>query len=81
MQSNPIGLTFLMSFTGTVEQGVVKLPPDAAIPDGTKVRVEPVGEDRRPLVEKLRAIAQAMPDMPADWAAQHDHYIHGTPKR
>ena len=29
-----------MSFTGTVEQGMVKLPPEMALPDGTKVRVE-----------------------------------------
>ena len=70
-----------MSYTGTIENGVVKLPPEADLADGTRVRIEPVEEDRRSLVEKLRAIAQAMPDMPADWAEQHDHYIHGTPKR
>ena len=70
-----------MSYTGTVERGMVKLPPGAVLPDGTKVRVEPLEENRRPLVDKLRAIAQSMPDMPADWAAQHDHYLHGTPKR
>lgn len=70
-----------MSYTGTIEGGVVKLPPEAAWVDGTKVRVEPLEDDRRPLVEELRAIARSMPDMPADWAAQHDHYIHGMPKR
>ena len=31
-----------MSFTGTVEHGVVKLPPEIALPDGTKVRIEPI---------------------------------------
>lgn len=73
-----------MSYTGTVENGVVKLPPEAHWPDGTKVRVEPLGSlaDRRRLVDKLRAIADSMPrDLPTDWATQHDHYIHGTPKR
>jgi uncharacterized protein (DUF1499 family) len=72
-----------MSCTGTIEGGVVKLPPETGWADGTKVRVEPIEskEDRRSLVEKLRAIAQSMPEMPADWAEQHDHYIHGTPKR
>ncbi len=72
-----------MSFTGTVEKGMVKLPSGAVFPNGTKVRVEaiePSAEDRRMLVEELRAIAATMPDLPADWAAQHDHYIHGTPK-
>ena len=29
-----------MSFTGTVQGGMVKLPPEAALADGTKVRVE-----------------------------------------
>lgn len=72
-----------MSYTGTVERGMVKLPPEAGWADGTKVRVEPLEspEDRRALVEQLRAIARSMPDLPADWAAQHDHYLHGTPKR
>jgi hypothetical protein len=31
-----------MTYTGTVEGGMVKLPPEAALPDGTKVRVEPL---------------------------------------
>jgi hypothetical protein len=31
-----------MSFTGTVENGVVKLPADAALPNGTEVRIEPI---------------------------------------
>jgi len=70
-----------MSFTGTVEHGMVKLPPEMALPDGTQVRIEPLPGSRRNLVDKLRAMAQSMPDMPADWAAQHDHYLHGTPKR
>jgi hypothetical protein len=31
-----------MTYTGTVEGGMVKLPPEAALPDGTKVRIEPL---------------------------------------
>jgi hypothetical protein len=31
-----------MSYTGTVEHGIVKLPPEATLADGTKVRVEPI---------------------------------------
>jgi hypothetical protein len=31
-----------MSYTGTVEGGVVKLPSEAAWPDGTRVRIEPL---------------------------------------
>ena len=38
---------FDMSYTGTVENGVVKLPPEAAFPDGTQVRIEPLEKSER----------------------------------
>jgi hypothetical protein len=31
-----------MSFTTTVENGVIRLPPEAKLPDGTLVQVEPI---------------------------------------
>ena len=71
-----------MSFTGTVEGGVVKLPPGTALPDGTTVRMEPVQTGSgNELTRRLRGIAAVCPDLPTDLAAQHDHYLHGTPKR
>jgi len=72
-----------MSFTGTVENGVVKLPANAALPNGTKVRVEaisnPTGKNQ--LTRRLVSIASKARNLPEDLAAEHDHYIHGTPKR
>jgi predicted DNA-binding antitoxin AbrB/MazE fold protein len=58
-----------MSYTGTVENGVVKLPPEISLPEGSKVRVESLGpeDDRRALVEELRSIARSMPELPPDW--------------
>jgi hypothetical protein len=50
-----------MSFTGTVERGVVKLPPEAGRADGTKVRVEPLE-----LQEKRHPFASA------DWIGRVD---------
>jgi hypothetical protein len=72
-----------MSCTGTIEGGVVKLPPETGWADGTKVRIEKVEvpQNRNELTRRLREIASSMPDLPEDWAEQHDHYIHGTPKR
>ena len=72
-----------MSYTGTVENGVVKLPPDVSLPEGSKVRVESLEpeSDRGALVEELRAIASSMPELPPDWASQHDHYLYGMAKR
>jgi len=34
-----------------------------------------------PLQDLARAAALAPTDLPADAAAQHDHYLYGTPKR
>ena len=77
-----------MSYKGTVAGGVIVLDAKAKLPDGTKVEVRPVWQpartsvrSRRELLARIDAIAAAMPPLPADLAAEHDHYIHGTPKR
>jgi hypothetical protein len=72
-----------MSYTGTIENGVVKLPPEAHWPDGTAVRVEKIAapRSRNQLTQRLREIAAKLDGLPPDLAEQHDHYIHGTPKR
>ena len=72
-----------MSYTGTVENGVVKLPPEVRWPDGTTVRVEKIesGPDRNRLTQCLRELASKLEGLPPDWAEQHGHYIHGAPKR
>ena len=33
-----------------------------------------------PVLQKLRALAGAAQNLPADLAANHDHYLHGTAK-
>ena len=40
-----------MSYTGTIENGVVKLPSDAVLPNGAKVRVELLAS---PVVKLMR---------------------------
>ncbi len=72
-----------MSYTGTVENGVVKLPPDVHWPDGTAVRIERIAPTpgQNKLTTRLRQLAAKLDGLPADLAEQHDHYIHGTPKR
>lgn len=70
-----------MVYKGIVEKGTVKLPPEADLPDGTEVRIEPM--DRRPLMDLVRRLEdiEGDPDWPEDGAAEHDHYLYGTPKR
>jgi hypothetical protein len=69
------------SVTATFEEGTVVLPPDVDWPNGTKVQVQPIEEDRPTVwevIEKYRGIAK---DLPPDLAENHDHYIHGLPKK
>ena len=68
-----------------------KLPPPSInygeatppLPDGTKVRVEPTELERDidALRDLLLSVAGKAQGLPPDLAAQHDHYLHGQPKR
>ena len=44
---------------------------------------QPAAKAKRPLLELLEILGQfpPNPDWPEDAAAQHDHYLYGTPKR
>ena len=69
-----------MTFHGTVVSGKIVLDAGAPLPDGTRVEVT-VQEQREPTLLSLLKLAGTAKDLPADFAAQHDHYLHGTPKR
>jgi hypothetical protein len=72
-----------MSFEGTVQNGVVVFDHQQQLPDGT--RVEVIVQDpavKKPtLRERLAKLAGTVDDLPADMARNHDHYIHGAPKK
>ena len=76
-----------MVYSGIVKNGVVVLKEGAEIPDGTEVRVEPVAQNASvpaegpTLAEQFANVIGTVPDLPSDMAAQHDHYLHGAPKR
>jgi len=69
-----------MSITTTVAAGKIVLPPGVDWPDGTVVRIEPV-EAQSTIWEKLKKYDGIADDLPTDMAANHDHYIHGHPKK
>lgn len=75
-----MGENSIMSFTGTVKDGVVVLPPDISLPSGTVVRVEPLQDQPPTLWETLKDFDGIAQDLPADFAAQLDHYVHGHPR-
>lgn len=74
-----------MSFEGTVMDGAVVFDSPLALPDGTRVEVTVSAASPTPLLEplgkRLNRLAGLAADLPADFAEEHDHYIHGTPRR
>lgn len=70
-----------MTYRGHIENGLVVLDEAVVLPEGTKVRVEALGKPPRTLAEQFRDVIGCISDLPSDMAENHDHYIHGTPKR
>ena len=71
-----------MSFTGTVRNGVVVLPPEVKLPEGAEVRIETLlsaADDA--LVATIEKLAKPRPHLPADYALNHGHYTNGEPKK
>ena len=55
-----------MSYTGKVKDGVVILPPDAKLPDGTEVKVEPLEllSETNPAIAAVLKLAKPRPHWP-----------------
>ena len=76
-----------MTIQGTVVNGVIVPDGGQQLPEGTRVEIvlPELKQDASPASQSLRELlmgfAGCMEGLPADLAAQHDHYIHGTPKR
>ena len=77
-----------MSLEGTFLNGTVVFSDPPGIADGTVVEVSvkqilekvqpPPGSTLGQRLMKLAGIANGLPE---DMAEEHDHYIHGTPRR
>jgi hypothetical protein len=65
---------------GKVADGVVILEEPEALPNGTVVRVTPVVAEST-LGQRLMKFAGTIEGLPSDMAENHDHYIHGTPRK
>ena len=72
-----------MLLEGTVVNGSIVLDGAEKLPEGARVEVavKPPQQAVSPLGEMLLRHAGKATGMPEDMAAQHDHYLHGTPKR
>ena len=77
-------------YTGQVRNGMVVFEGPPPLAEGTEVRVEPIRADveadervastRRMLISWARRAEANAPPLPADLAAEHDHYAHGKPR-
>ena len=77
-----------MSITAIVENDTIKLPPGVHLPDGTEVSNETAdaagaagAASRGTLAERYAKFVGLADDLPEDMAKNHDHYLHGAPKR
>ncbi len=72
-----------MTFIGRVSKGAIVLPPDVQLPDGLELQVTipelPAVSSKAG--ERLAKFAGIVNNLPPDFAKNHDHYIHGAPKR
>jgi hypothetical protein len=72
------------SYTGQVRNGIVVLdegtPP---LPEGMRLRLQPIDMEKAldDLSQLLLELAGTVEGLPADYAENLDHYLHGQPKR
>jgi len=77
-----------MTLHGQVRGGVIVFDPPVALPEGAEVQVQVIqspvevaATEPQSLYERLKPFVGAAKGLPANLAAQHDHYLYGTPKR
>lgn len=76
-----------MVYRGKVKGGVIIPPRGVKLAEGEQVTFEVV-KTKRVFKHRQRSLAEVFKDvigkahgLPPDFAENHDHYIHGAPKR
>ena len=85
-----------MTYRGHVQKNRVVFDEPADLPDGTPVSVRPLKrkparaakppraakpQSPRSLAERLSSVIGKATGLPSDFAQNHDHYLHGLPKK
>ena len=79
-----------MDYHGHVHNGVVVLDDPESLPEGAAVRLtllatlrceKQLEEAEISDYDRLSSVIGKAEGLPSDFAENHDHYIHGTPKR
>lgn len=70
-----------MTIKGIIKGGVVILPDDVRLPEGTSVTVETEQELSAvdPFVEAASQAGKPRPHWPKDFVTNHGHYVSGEP--
>lgn len=73
-----------MTFRGKIKNGAVVLDQPVPLPDGAEVEITPTA-DAEPLpptwAEVFKDFIGKAEGLPSDSSINHDHYLHGAPKR
>ena len=72
-----------MTYRGHVKNGVAVLDEPTSLPEGAEMEVDPSPEkdDQRAFGHFMIKWAGAIQGLSSDLAKNHDHCIHGTPKK
>jgi hypothetical protein len=78
-----------MTLEGRIENGMVVFDAPVPLPNGTRVTVSvdsstalPDSSPQQPtLYDRLKSVVGSAKGLPSDLAMNHDHYLHGQPKR
>ena len=70
-----------MEYKGKVAGGVVVLEQGVSLPEGAEVRVTVIEQSGSTVGARLMKFAGRAEDLPPDIAENHDHYLHGHPKK
>ena len=71
-----------MTYRGRLRNGMVVFDTPVSLPDGVEVEVSPATGATAPTwAEAFKDITGRAEGLPADMAKNHDHYLHGAPKK
>ncbi len=74
-----------MAYRGHMQNGRVVLDEAVEIPDGAAVSIRLLDETEElaepTLYERLKPVIGMAEGLPSDLAENHDHYLHGLPKK
>jgi hypothetical protein len=71
-----------MELQGTIQNGVIVVDHPEILREGAIVTVIVQEADARgPTLANLLKYVGTVDDLPSDMAINHDHYLHGAPKR